>query len=86
MPAAEIAGVDVIAITSEDLEAAKDLVLGVVADPAVARKLAAAQDFGINVQRSPVVFVDVHLHRGEIYHVKELASGSGWGTVTTPTF
>ncbi len=45
-----------------------------------------AEDFGINVQRAPMVFVDVHLHTGEIYQVKELASGSGWGTVPTPAF
>jgi hypothetical protein len=45
-----------------------------------------AEDFGINVQRAPVAFVDVHLHTGEIYQVEGLASGSGWGTVPTPTF
>ncbi len=185
LPLAVIAGVDVIAITGEDVEAARDLLPGVVADTAVAEKLAAArapsghrlvayflpidyimqgmiadtgpewklfhhhktfrmiadymvhpfvhltgghhqhmagmamgqhnptmhnspimrrriifmevskeacalagpaEDFGINVQREPVVFVDVHLHTGEIYQVKGLASGSGWGTVPTPTF
>jgi protein-S-isoprenylcysteine O-methyltransferase Ste14 len=185
LPLAEIAGVDVLAITGEDLEAAKDLVPGVVADPAVAGRLKVAkersghrlvayflpidyimqgmiadtgpewklfqhhktlrmiaeymvhpfahltgghhahmagmamgqhnpamhnspmmkrriivvemskegqalagpvEDFGINVQRVPVLYVDVHLHTGEVYQVRELPAGSGWGTVPTPTF
>ena len=43
-------------------------------------------DFGINVNRSPLFFVDVHLHTGEILEVKELPAGSGWGTVPTPMF
>ena len=45
-----------------------------------------AEDFGINVQRAPLFFVDVHLHTAEILQVHDLASGSGWGTVPTPMF
>jgi hypothetical protein len=44
------------------------------------------EDFGINVQRAPLFFVDVHLHTAEVLQVHELARGSGWGTVPTPTF
>jgi hypothetical protein len=44
------------------------------------------EDFGINARRSPLLFVDVHLHTGEILQVKELPAGSGWGTVPTPMF
>lgn len=43
-------------------------------------------DFSINVNRSPLFFVDVLLHTGEILEVKELPAGSGWGTVPTPMF
>lgn len=43
-------------------------------------------DFGINVRRAPLFFVDAHLHTGEIYRVRDLAGGSGWGTVPTPMF
>ena len=46
----------------------------------------ATDDFGINVQRAPLFFVDVHLHTGEILQVKELPGGSGWGSVPTPMF
>jgi hypothetical protein len=44
------------------------------------------EDLGINVRRVPLFFVDVHLHTGEILQVRDLASGSGWGTVPTPMF
>lgn len=43
-------------------------------------------DFGINVHRTPLLFVDVHLHTGEVLQVKELPTGSGWGNVPTPRF
>jgi hypothetical protein len=43
-------------------------------------------DFGINVRRTPLFFVDVHLHTAEVLQVRDLASGSGWGTVPTPMF
>lgn len=43
-------------------------------------------DFGINTHRAPLFFVDVHLHTAEILQVHDLAAGSGWGTVPTPTF
>ena len=43
-------------------------------------------DFAINVERAPLFVVDVHLHTGEIYQVRDLAGGSGWGTVPTPMF
>ncbi len=43
-------------------------------------------DFDINNRRTPLFFVDVHLHTGEILQVKNTPSGSGWGSVPTPTF
>jgi protein-S-isoprenylcysteine O-methyltransferase Ste14 len=43
-------------------------------------------DFGINVKRTPLFFVDVHLHTAEILQVKDTPGGSGWGTVPTPMF
>lgn len=45
-----------------------------------------ADDFGINVHRTPLFFVDVHLHTAEILNVQDLAGGSGWGNVPTPMF
>jgi protein-S-isoprenylcysteine O-methyltransferase Ste14 len=45
-----------------------------------------ADDFGINVHRTPLLFVDVHLHTGEVLQVKDLPTGSGWGNVPTPMF
>jgi hypothetical protein len=47
---------------------------------------AARDDFGIGVRRTPRFFADVHLHTGEVLQVKDIPSGSGWGTVPTPTF
>jgi protein-S-isoprenylcysteine O-methyltransferase Ste14 len=41
-------------------------------------------DFGINVQRVPLFFVDVHLHTAEVLQVRDTPAGSGWGTVPTP--
>ena len=182
LPLAQVSGVDALTITTEDLEAAKELVASVVAEPAVASKLQAVQrraghrvlayfipidyimqgmiadtgpewrlfqrhrtfrmiaqyilhpfahvagghqhmagmtrhdpslhnsammkrriifldlsagerplagpedDFGINVRRAPLFFVDVHLHTAEVLQAHDLASGSGWGTVPTPMF
>ncbi|HEV2247308.1 MAG TPA: isoprenylcysteine carboxylmethyltransferase family protein [Terriglobia bacterium] len=182
LPLAQVSGVDTLTITTEDFEAAKELVASVVAEPAVASKLQGARggagdrvlayfipidyimqgmiadtgpewklfqhhrtfrmiaeyiihpfahvagghqrmagmmhhdpslhnsammkrriiflhlsaggraltgaedDFGINVRRAPMFFVDVHLHTGEVLQVQDLASGSGWGTVPTPMF
>jgi hypothetical protein len=43
-------------------------------------------DFGINVKRTPLFFVDVHLHTAEILQVRDTPAGSGWGTVPTPMF
>jgi len=43
-------------------------------------------DFGIDVQRIPLFFVDVHLHTAEILQVMDTPAGSGWGTVPTPMF
>jgi protein-S-isoprenylcysteine O-methyltransferase Ste14 len=43
-------------------------------------------DFDINVQRTPLFFVDVHLHTAEILQVHDTPPGSGWGTVPTPMF
>ena len=43
-------------------------------------------DFDINATRTPLFFFDVHLHTGEILHVQNTPTGSGWGTVPTPMF
>jgi len=43
-------------------------------------------DFDINLLRTPLFFVDVHLHTGEILQVQNTPAGSGWGTVPTPVF
>jgi hypothetical protein len=43
-------------------------------------------DFGINIVRTPLFFIDVHLHTGEILRVQNTPTGSGWGTVPTPMF
>jgi protein-S-isoprenylcysteine O-methyltransferase Ste14 len=43
-------------------------------------------DFDINIVRTPLFFVDVHLHTGEILHVQDTPTGTGWGTVPTPMF
>ena len=43
-------------------------------------------DFDINIARTPLFFVDVHLHTGEILQIRDTPIGSGWGTVPTPMF
>lgn len=43
-------------------------------------------DFGINTNRRPLFFVDLHLHTQEILLVRDTPAGSGWGTVPTPMF
>ncbi len=43
-------------------------------------------DFDINIVRTPLFFVDVHLHTGEILQIRDTPTGSGWGTVPTPMF
>jgi protein-S-isoprenylcysteine O-methyltransferase Ste14 len=43
-------------------------------------------DFAINAERTPLLFVDVHLHTAEILQVRDTPTGSGWGTVPTPMF
>jgi protein-S-isoprenylcysteine O-methyltransferase Ste14 len=43
-------------------------------------------DFDINVKRSPLFFVDVHLRTAEILQVRDTPTGSGWGSVPTPMF
>jgi hypothetical protein len=43
-------------------------------------------DFGINIVRTPLFFVDVHLHTGKILQIRDTPTGSGWGTVPTPMF
>jgi protein-S-isoprenylcysteine O-methyltransferase Ste14 len=43
-------------------------------------------DFDINIKRTPLFFVDVHLHTAEILQVRDTPTGSGWGTVPTPMF
>lgn len=43
-------------------------------------------DFDINIVRTPLFFVDVHLHTGEILRIQDTPAGSGWGTVPTPVF
>jgi protein-S-isoprenylcysteine O-methyltransferase Ste14 len=43
-------------------------------------------DFDINAKRTPLFFVDVHLHTADILQVRDTPTGSGWGTVPTPMF
>jgi protein-S-isoprenylcysteine O-methyltransferase Ste14 len=43
-------------------------------------------DFDISIKRTPLFFVDVHLHTAEILQVRDTPTGSGWGTVPTPMF
>jgi protein-S-isoprenylcysteine O-methyltransferase Ste14 len=43
-------------------------------------------DFAINAKRTPLFFVDVHLHTAEILQMRDTPTGSGWGTVPTPMF
>jgi hypothetical protein len=45
-----------------------------------------SDDFGINAVRTPLFFVDVHLHTAEILQVRDTPGGSGWDTVPTPMF
>jgi protein-S-isoprenylcysteine O-methyltransferase Ste14 len=45
-----------------------------------------ADDFDINVNRTPLFFVDVHLHTAEVLQVQDIPKGTGWGTVPTPMF
>jgi protein-S-isoprenylcysteine O-methyltransferase Ste14 len=42
--------------------------------------------FAINAVRKPAFMVDVDVHNLKILEVKDLAPGSGWGTVPTPVF
>jgi len=43
-------------------------------------------DFSINSRRTPLFFVDAHLHTNEILRVQDTPVESGWGTVPTPMF
>jgi hypothetical protein len=43
-------------------------------------------DFGLGVERAPRLFVDVHLHTGEVLQMREIPASTGWGSVPTPTF
>jgi hypothetical protein len=45
-----------------------------------------ADDFGINAERKPLFFADIHFHTAEILQVQDTPTGSGWGTVPTPMF
>jgi protein-S-isoprenylcysteine O-methyltransferase Ste14 len=45
-----------------------------------------AEDFGINANRKPLFFADIHLHTAELLQVQDTPTGSGWGTVPTPMF
>jgi hypothetical protein len=46
----------------------------------------AFDDFDISIKRTPLFFVDINLHTGEILRVQETPAGSGWGSVPTPMF
>jgi protein-S-isoprenylcysteine O-methyltransferase Ste14 len=46
----------------------------------------AYDDFGINIQRTPLFFVDVNLHPREIFRVQETQPGNVWGSMPTPMF
>ena len=45
-----------------------------------------SDDFSINSRRTPLFFVDAHLHTNEILRVQDTPAESGWGTVPTPMF
>jgi protein-S-isoprenylcysteine O-methyltransferase Ste14 len=47
---------------------------------------APADFFAINALRVPQFMIDVDLHTMKLVEVKDLAHGSGWGTVPTPLF
>ena len=52
--------------------------------PAGQRPLSSPHDdFGINIQRVPLSSVELHLHTAEVLQVRDLADGSGWGSVPT---
>jgi len=75
----------VVGMSMHDSPAMKRRVIFV--DISADKPLAVARDdFGIGVRRLPRFFVDVHLHTGEVLQVKDIPSGSGWGTVPTPMF
>jgi protein-S-isoprenylcysteine O-methyltransferase Ste14 len=40
-------------------------------------------DFNINIDRTPLFFVDVHLHTGEILQIRDTPKGSGWALFNT---
>jgi hypothetical protein len=42
--------------------------------------------FSINALRMPQFYLDVELHELRLLDIKDLPSGSGWGTVPTPVF
>ncbi len=42
--------------------------------------------FAINAVRTPAFMADVEVHNLRILEIKDLAPGSGWGTVPTPVF
>ena len=42
--------------------------------------------FAINAVRVPAFMADVAVHSLKILEIKDLAPGSGWGTVPTPVF
>ncbi len=42
--------------------------------------------FSVNALRVPQFMVDVDVHTLQLFEVKDLAHGSGWGTVPTPVF
>jgi hypothetical protein len=74
------------AMHAHDSPAMKRRVIFVDVSAATGPLADARDDFGIGVVRQPQFFVDVHLHTGEVLQVREIPSGSGWGSVPTPTF
>ncbi len=69
-----------------DSPAMKRRIIFIDVSSATGPLISARGDFGIAVKRASRFFVDVHLHTGEVLQVKDIPSGSGWGTVPTPVF
>ncbi len=73
-------------MSMHDSPAMKRRIIFVDVSSATGPLMSSRGDFGIAVKRAPRFFVDVHLHTGEVLQVKDIPSGSGWGTVPTPVF
>jgi len=79
-------GMHAAGMSMHDSPAMKRRIIFVDVSSASRPSMSSRDDFGIDTRRTPRFFVDVHLHTGEVLTVKDIPSGSGWGTVPTPVF